>query len=105
MNPVKGELHKKPSKGDIAEAWWLWVDLEPREDKPLEEQRAQMLALGTTNLPAGIPKPNVIIDSGRGYWFFWNLRNTASDRWQGRATRQNGGFLMANDWTDFPPLC
>ena len=72
-NPIKGELHKKASKDDVAEARRLWVDLDPRKDRPLEEERAQMLALGTTNLPAGIPKPNVIIDSGRGYWFFWNL--------------------------------
>ena len=24
-------------------------------------------------MPAGIPKPNRIIDSGRGYWLFWKL--------------------------------
>ena len=73
VNPIKGELHKKPSKEDVAEARRIWVDMDPREGKPLEEERADMLALGTTNLPAGIPKPNLIIDSGRGYWLFWTL--------------------------------
>ena len=52
-NPIKGELHKKASKDDVAEARRLWVDLDPRKDRPLEEERAQMLALGTTNLPGG----------------------------------------------------
>jgi hypothetical protein len=32
-----------------------------------------MLARGITNLPVGIPKPNRVIDSGRGYWLFWAL--------------------------------
>jgi hypothetical protein len=73
LNPIKGELHKKASKDDVAEARWLWVDMDPREGKPLEEERAAMLALVITNLPAGIPKPNRVIDSGRGCWLFWTL--------------------------------
>ena len=73
VNPVKGELHKKASKDDIAEDRWLWVDMDPRESKPLEEERTAMLALGTTNSSAGTPKPNRVIDSGRGYWLFWKL--------------------------------
>ena len=32
-----------------------------------------MLALLTTNLPQGIPRPNRVIDSGRGYWGYWKL--------------------------------
>jgi hypothetical protein len=32
-----------------------------------------MLALLTTNLPPGMPRPNRVIDSGRGYWGFWKL--------------------------------
>jgi hypothetical protein len=30
VNPIKGELHKKASKDDVAEARWLWVDMDPR---------------------------------------------------------------------------
>ena len=79
VNSVKNTLHKKPEKTDIAEAHSLFVDLDPRKDKsgvviaPLEAERATMLALLTINRPAGIPKPNRIVDSGRGYWAFWFL--------------------------------
>jgi hypothetical protein len=73
VNPVKVDLHKKASKDDVAEARCLWVDMDPRKGEPLEEERAAMLALLTTNLPAGIPRPNRVIDSGRGYWGFWSL--------------------------------
>jgi hypothetical protein len=72
-NPIKRGLHKKASKDDIPEARWIWVDMDPRKGKPLEEERAAMLALLTTNLPAAIPRPNRVIDSGRGYWGFWKL--------------------------------
>ena len=32
-----------------------------------------MLALLTTDLPQGMPRPNRVIDSGRGYWGYWKL--------------------------------
>ena len=72
-NPIKGTLHKKASKNDVAEARHLWIDLDPRKDEPLDAERAAMLALLTTNLPPGIPPPNRVIDSGRGYWGYWKL--------------------------------
>ena len=72
-NPIKGTLHKKASKNDVVEARHLWIDLDPRVNEPLEAERAAMLALLTTNLPEGMPRPNRVIDSGRGYWGFWKL--------------------------------
>ena len=72
-NPIKGTLHKKASKNDIVEAHHLWVDLDPRENELLETERAAMLAQLTVNLPDGIPPPNRVIDSGRGYWGYWKL--------------------------------
>ncbi len=72
-NPIKGILHKKASKNDIADARALWVDLDPRKNEPLEAERPAMLALLTTKLPKGMPRPNRVIDSGRGYWGYWNL--------------------------------
>ena len=72
-NPIKGTPHKKASKNDVAEARHLWIDLDPRPDKPLQTERAAMLALLTTNLPQGMPRPNWVIDSGRGYWGYWRL--------------------------------
>ena len=32
-----------------------------------------MLALLTTDLPQAMPRPNRVIDSGRGYWGYWKL--------------------------------
>jgi hypothetical protein len=72
-NPVKGTLHKKATKNDVAEARNLWIDLDPRKGEPLDAERANMLALLTTDLPKGMPLPNRVIDSGRGYWGLWQL--------------------------------
>jgi hypothetical protein len=76
-NPVKATLHKKAGKNDIVEARHLWVDLDPRKNEPLETERAAMLARLTINLPDGIPKPNRVIDSGRGFWGYWKLDKPA----------------------------
>jgi Family of unknown function (DUF5906) len=76
-NPVSGTLHKKASKNDIVEARHLWVDLDPRKTEPLEAERTAMLALLTTELPDGLPRPNRVIDSGRGYWGYWKLDKPA----------------------------
>ena len=76
-NPVKGTLHKKAGKNDIVEARHLWVDLDPRKNEELETEREAMLARVTANLPTGIPKPNRVIDSGRGFWGYWKLDKPA----------------------------
>jgi hypothetical protein len=73
VNPIKDTLHKKATKADVLEARWLWIDADPRPDKPLEAERAEIFARLTTNLPPGMPKPNRVIDSGRGYWGFCKL--------------------------------
>jgi len=72
-NPIKGPLHKKASKNDVVEACHLWIDLDPRVNEPLEAERAAMLPLLTNKLCQGIPRPNRVIDSGRGYWGYWKL--------------------------------
>jgi hypothetical protein len=76
-NPVKGTLHKKAGKNDIVEARHLWVDLDPRKNEPHEAERSAMRALLTTQLPDGLPPPNRIIDSGRGFWGYWKLDKPA----------------------------
>jgi hypothetical protein len=72
-NPLKSMLNKKATKDNVLEARWLWVDLDPRANEPLDDERRTMLALLTTNLPEGIDPPDIIIDSGRGYWGFWKI--------------------------------
>jgi hypothetical protein len=72
-NPVKGTLHKKATKNDIAEATHLWIDLDPRPGEPLELEREAILDLLTTKVPDGLPHPNRVIDSGRGFWGYWTI--------------------------------
>jgi hypothetical protein len=60
--------------------------MDPRKTEPLEAERAIMLTLLTTNLPPGIPRPNRIIDSGRGYWGFWKLETPQSVDGAGKLT-------------------
>ena len=72
-NPIKMTLHKKAKKDDVAEARHLWIDLDPRPGEPLEAERTTMLTLLTTDLPPGMPRPNRVIDSGRGFWGYWKL--------------------------------
>jgi hypothetical protein len=52
-----------------------------------------MLALLTTDLPQGMPRPNRVIDSGRGYWGYWKL--AAPQPVDGRANNMNGSFTEA----------
>jgi hypothetical protein len=88
VNPVKGTVHKKATKNDVAEARHLWIDLDPREGEPLEAERAAMLAQLTTNLPQGMPRPNRVIDSGRGCWGLWKL--VAPQQVDGSTNKVNG---------------
>ncbi len=64
----------KATKEDVGSVGWLWVDLDPRPGEELEPERARILALLTNKLPKGVPPPSVIIDSGRGFWALWRLR-------------------------------
>jgi hypothetical protein len=41
VNPIKGELHKKASKDDVAEARWLWVDMDPERASRLKKSAPQ----------------------------------------------------------------
>jgi hypothetical protein len=81
INPLKPDpkigrpADKKATKDDVAEARYVWIDLDPRANEPLSEERKIMLGLLQENLPTGIPKPSLIIDSGRGYWGLWKLRS------------------------------
>ncbi|WP_444791358.1 phage/plasmid primase, P4 family [Roseinatronobacter sp. NSM] len=67
---------KKARDADVAGSRWLWADLDPdKQDKgkPFAERRAACLARLTTELPADVPAPSAIVDSGGGYWGLWQL--------------------------------
>jgi hypothetical protein len=60
-------------KDDMRESRYLWADLDPRKDRPLDEERANILALLTDDLPYVLLPPTFIVDSGRGFWAYWGL--------------------------------
>jgi hypothetical protein len=87
VNPLKQPMSKKAGKADVASARWLWVDLDPLKDAELDAERQEMLALLTDRRPEGLPEPTWIIDSGRGYWGFWGLKETQPVDGQGPQTK------------------
>lgn len=66
----------QPPKEAMKGAAWLWADLDPRAGEDEDEERQRILAL--LRDPT-VPKPTLIIDSGRGYWGFWRLREPCLD--------------------------
>jgi len=73
VNPTRGPLVKKAEREDVAALAWLHVDIDPRTGEDIEAERVRALGLLTTNLPAGVPPPTVIVFSGGGYQGFWKL--------------------------------
>ncbi len=71
----------KPTKADCIGSRWAWVDLDPpkgmTDPAALEEWRAGQLAALDAS---GLPRPPVVIGSGRGLWALWRLtRRVAPD--------------------------
>jgi len=77
------------TKADILSSQWVWADLDPRDDQPVESEREEILALLTTDLPMEVARPTFVVDSGRGYWAFWRLtRPIVFDGPNGEMTRR-----------------
>lgn len=70
LNPLREGVTR--SKENIAEARWLWVDIDPRagEDPAAEERRIAALTQGENG---GYPEPSLAIQSGGGHWALWRL--------------------------------
>ena len=73
VNPPVGRMGKKALRTDIEKMTFLHVDLDPRAGEDPDEERTRLLELVTTKLPAGVPKPTAVVDSGGGFWAFWRL--------------------------------
>ena len=76
VNTPLRALTKKAGREDIKSVDWLHVDIDPRVNEDLDEERKRALDLLTSNLPEGVPKPTVIIFSGGGYQAFWKLQQS-----------------------------
>jgi len=73
VNPPNRQMRKKAERQDLKELRYLHVDLDPLEGEDVEEERKRIYEALTTKLPAGVPEPTAIIDSGGGYWGIWAL--------------------------------
>ena len=75
VNPVRHVVVKKAERTDIKEVRRLHVDLDPRDDLPIAQERERILKTLTKDLPTGVPNPSCIVFSGGGYQAFWNLED------------------------------
>ena len=73
INPPMRDISKKAEREDIAEVAMLHVDLDARAGEDLAAEKERILALLGEKLPAGIPAPSIIVQSGGGYQAFWRL--------------------------------
>lgn len=72
VNTVALPKNGKAQKDHVQSVDWLHVDLDPERTKPLESERARILAT-LENPGGGLPKPTIIVFSGGGYQAFWKL--------------------------------
>lgn len=63
----------KARKGDMTQARYLHVDIDPEEGADLPAERERILHRLTSALPEGLPRPTFVVDSGNGFWAFWRL--------------------------------
>ncbi|TWI50449.1 hypothetical protein IQ22_03839 [Pseudomonas duriflava] len=74
LNTTRDGLEKKAAKSDVTAVRFLHVDIDPRAGEDVGEERQRILNLLTYKLPAGVPLPTTIINSGGGYQALWALR-------------------------------
>jgi Virulence-associated protein E len=67
-------LNKKATKAQIVALEVLHVDIDPRAREDFEAERQRIRNLLTSDLPAGIPAPTLIVDSGNGFNAYWRLK-------------------------------
>lgn len=69
VNEPAGHMQKKPRKEDIARVVGLHVDIDPRANEDLQQERARILEL----LKAFQPRPTAVLFSGGGIQAFWKF--------------------------------
>jgi hypothetical protein len=93
INPLKMALNKKAGKDDVRCAAYLWADLDPRKEADQAAEQAALARALDGARPPAIPVPTWEIDSGRGRWGFWRLREPVPvDGKDGEATRRVEGY-------------
>lgn len=73
VNPPLAARSKKCDRENIRCMAMLHVDLDPRVNEDLQEERNRILAM-LQSPPAGVLPPSIILYSGGGYQAFWLLK-------------------------------
>jgi hypothetical protein len=93
-NQTDGPVLTKPAKTNMAVAWAVWADIDPREAEELkpggwDRERQRILAQAAELAADPDFPPTVIIDSGNGIQPIWRLAEPHSlDGPNGEATRR-----------------
>jgi hypothetical protein len=66
---------KKPKRAHIVESRWLWFECDINDDVPIEELPAVKAEIVEHVLGLGL-EPDLIIDSGHGLWFDFQIEPT-----------------------------
>lgn len=74
VGEVAYNVDKKAAREDISSVAFLHVDIDPRAGEPLEDERKRILA--KLRQPTGVVRPTIIVDSGGGFWGFWQLKTS-----------------------------
>lgn len=73
INSLARPMSKKADKADIAHLEWLHVDCDVRAGEDFDEERSRIKSSLNGGMPADIPQPSLVIDSGGGFWGLWRL--------------------------------
>ena len=78
INPLRPDYtaKKKATKADVAEAAFLFADIDP--PKGCADLDAWRASTRTTLAALPLPAPTWLIDSGRGFWLYWELDEPAT---------------------------
>lgn len=74
VNVVRGRLHKKPKKEDMAAARFVHVDIDPPKDGTEFDRKGALETLSDMREP-----PSFVLDSGGGLQAFWRLDELAQN--------------------------
>lgn len=75
----EGSPTTTPTKEKMRGSEWLWCDVDPRPREDLDGERERIRLLLTEGLPANVPPPTLVVDSGRGMWALWQLDEPCLD--------------------------
>jgi hypothetical protein len=101
VNELEPDFKKvKASKSNVQRVCCYYVDIDPRSGESSDDCKGRVQAR-LQNLPAGIPSPTLVVDSGNGIQLIWLLTEPIEIKGQPKLARQAEGYSkMLADWFD-----